>query len=138
MSNNLGFGVMIRMLSGDRGGECFLSAVGKYIQAIEIHDSELRLTFGDGSRVKLFDDGQSCCEHRYMTCDDDLSYYIGAQLLDAEIKDAPDAEDEYGVHEVQFLEVKTSKGSFTVASHNEHNGYYGGFWIKAAEMEDAK
>lgn len=138
MSNNLGFGVMIRMLSGDRGGECFLSAVGKYIQAIEIHDSELRLTFGDGSRIKLFDDGQSCCEHRYMTCDDDLSYYIGAQLLDAEIKDAPDAEDEYGVHEVQFLEVKTSKGSFTVASHNEHNGYYGGFWIKAAEMEDAK
>jgi len=139
MSNNLGFGVMIRMLSGDRGGECFLSAVGKRIKAIEVDDDELRLAFEDGSRIKLFDDGQSCCERRYMTCDDDLSYYIGAQLLDAEIKDAPDEEDEYGeVHEVQFLEVKTSKGSFTVASHNEHNGYYGGFWIKAAEMEGAK
>ena len=33
-------------------------------------------------------------------------------------------------HEVQFLEVKTSKGSFTMSSHNEHNGYYGGFSIE--------
>lgn len=66
-----------------------------------------------------------------MTSDDELSYFLGAQLLDAEIKETPD-EEETGKdpHDVQFLEIKTSSGSFTIASHNEHNGYYGGFFIK--------
>jgi hypothetical protein len=30
------------------------------------------------------------------------------------------------VHEIAFYEFMTSTGSFTLASHNEHNGYYGG------------
>ena len=82
--------------------------------------------------MRLADEGQSCCENRYMSTDDDLSDFIGGTLLDAEIKAAPDETDEWGqVHEVQFLEVRTSKGSFTMASHNEHNGYYGGFYLVA-------
>ena len=34
-------------------------------------------------------------------------------------------------HEVQFLEIKTDRGVLTMANHNEHNGWYGGFWIVA-------
>lgn len=39
------------------------------------------------------------------------------------------------MHEVQFLHVKTSKGSFAVSNHNEHNGYYGGFNVEASLEE---
>ena len=130
----IGIGVMLNMLGGNEESvDAFTASLNKTITALELgSDDALHFTFEDGSKIKLFDDGQRCCESRYMTTDDDLSYYIGAELVGAEIKNAPDTEDEYGnVHEVKFLEVKTSKGCFTMASHNEHNGYYGGFWIKA-------
>ena len=35
------------------------------------------------------------------------------------------------IHEIQFLDVKTSKGVFQISNHNVHNGYYGGFWVIA-------
>lgn len=133
--SQLGMGVMIKMLGGNAdSASAFSASLGKTITALTLGDDDaLHFEFGDGTKMRLFDDGQSCCESRYMRTDDDLSYFVGAQLLDAEIKDAPNVEDdEYGAHEVQFLEVKTSKGCFTMASHNEHNGYYGGFAIRAA------
>ena len=69
-----------------------------------------------------------------MRTDDDLSDYQGSTLLDFELKDALNMEDKYGDHEVQFLDVKTSNGVFQMANHNEHNGYYGGFWIVARSL----
>lgn len=93
---------------------------------------KLCFEFDDNSKLFLWDDGQSCCESRYMRTDDDLTEYTGATLLGFELKDAPSIEGEYGdEHEVQFLDVKTDKGIFQMASHNEHNGYYGGFYIIA-------
>jgi hypothetical protein len=93
-------------------------------------DDSLLIEFDYGFKIKMFDAGQSCCEIRYMRTDDNLSDYLGAKFLGFELKEAPSIPDEYGEHEVQFLEVKTSKGSFTMASHNEHNGYYAGFDIR--------
>lgn len=58
--------------------------------------------------------------------------FVGAKLLGAEVKPAPNIPDEYCKHEVEFLDVKTDKGVFQMASHNEHNGYYSGFAIRAA------
>lgn len=133
-----GIGVMIGYLAGNAESvEAFKGALGKTISALTLGDDDaLHFGFEDGSKIKLFDDGQSCCESRYMRTDDNLSDYIGAQLLDAEIKDGPTQEGECGdEHEIQFLEVRTSKGCFTMASHNEHNGYYGGFLIRAAKEE---
>ena len=66
-----------------------------------------------------------------MVTADDLSEYENAKLLDFELKEAPSIEDNYGEHEIQFLDIKTDKGIFQIANHNEHNGYYGGFWIAA-------
>ena len=43
-----------------------------------------------------------------------------------------------GVHEVQFLNIETSLGIITFETHNEHNGYYGGFYIKAVYHETVK
>jgi hypothetical protein len=70
-----------------------------------------------------------CCAHHYFTCDDDLSPFIGAAIDDFEVRDQPDLDDGGEVHEVSFLIVTTSKGQFTVAAHNEHNGYYGGITL---------
>jgi hypothetical protein len=129
-----GMGVMRGMLGGNADSvAAFAGAVGKTIAALRLGDDDaLHFEFSDGSKMKLSDEGQSCCENRYMRTDDNLTDYVGAKLLGAEIKEAPNEADEYGEHEVQFLEVQTDRGVFTMASHNEHNGYYGGFWIQAA------
>lgn len=130
--NQLGFGYMLKQLVGNEDTvKNFQEAQGKEIKELSLgEDDALHFRFTDGSGIKIYDDGQSCCEHRYMTTDDDLSFYVGSTFLDAEIKDAPNEVDEMlDVHEVQFLEIKTSKGSFTMKSHNEHNGYYGGIWM---------
>lgn len=129
--SNLGFGVMINMLRGNADSVAsYQASLNKTILNIELTaDDALQIGFTDGSVLRIFDDGQSCCESRYMKTDDDLQSFVGDQFLGAEIKDAPNMPDEWGDHEVQFLEVKTNKGVFTMASHNEHNGYYGGFSI---------
>ncbi len=132
----LGVGVMIRMLGGNEDSvNAFVPCVNKTINNLVIEDDKLRFTFDDGTRLDLVDNGQSCCESRYMQTDDDLGYFVGSRLLGAEVKEAPNVEDEYGDHEVAFLVVTTSKGSFSVANHNEHNGYYGGFYINAEVPE---
>lgn len=128
--NQLGLGVMINMLSGNESTvKAFMGAKGKVITELYLKSDTLHFTFVDGSRIRIYDGGQSCCESRYMVTDDDLSYYVGATLLDGEIAQSPDVEDGGECHEVQFLHIKTSKGTFTMSNHNEHNGYYVGFSI---------
>jgi hypothetical protein len=128
----IGLGVMIQSLGGN---ETTVNAVktsrGKIIQKVSLDGNELVFKFTDGTGLLMFDDGQSCCETRYMATSDNLEEYAGSTLLDFELKTAPSEETEYGDHEIQFLDVKTSKGVFQMANHNEHNGYYGGFYIKA-------
>jgi hypothetical protein len=104
-------------------------------------DQSLFIHFNEGRILEIKDGGQSCCESRYMTCDDDLSGHEGGQLLSIDL-DAADPKpvldyarpetDDYGeCHETQFVKVQTTKGSFTLCTHNVHNGYYGGFSLSA-------
>ena len=130
----LGLGVMVKTLCGNEiTVKAVTSSLGKVIKQVGLKtdDNILVFEFTDGTGLRMFDGGQSCCEVRYMVTDDDLTEFYGATLLDFEIKSAPNIEDQYGEHEVQFLDVKTDKGIFQMANHNEHNGYYGGFWIEA-------
>ena len=126
---------MLGHLAGNADSvEAFTKAIGKTISSVTLgEDDALHFVFDDGFKMKIADEGQSCCESRYMRTDDDLKDYIGAKLLGAEVKEAPNIKTEDDEHEVQFLEIQTSKGVFTMASHNEHNGYYGGFCIRASE-----
>lgn len=108
------------------------AAKGKEIKRVLVDTEEdaLRILFTDGTGIKIWDDGQSCCESRYMRTDDDLSYFVGATFEGAQTQDGPTETDEYGEpHETQFLIITTSKGVFTIVNHNEHNGYYGGFTV---------
>jgi len=130
--SQLGMGVMLGILGGNKETvESVQASIGKTIANIVLENDKLEMSFTDGTKLTMWDDGQSCCETRYMMTDDTLSDYIGATVHDFELKDAPNEPDEYGDHEVQFLDVKTSKGTFQMATHNEHNGYYGGFYIVA-------
>ena len=95
----------------------------------------LVFTFKDGTKLEIADDARSCCENRYMHTDDDLPYFVGATLIDMAVLYGPDIETYLEVHEVAFLHVSTSKGHFVMNTHNEHNGYYGGFMLRAAVIE---
>lgn len=133
---NLGMGVMIGMLAGNKDSvNVFREAMGKKIKALSLGDDDaLHFVFEDDTKMMLFDNGQSCCEVRYMRTDDDLEQFIESKLLDAEIADGPEIDDVlYGTHETQFLNIKTNLGIFTMTTHNEHNGYYAGFLIRAAK-----
>jgi hypothetical protein len=131
-TNKLGLGVMIKMLSGNEETvHAVTVSLGKTIKALDLTEKDLTFTFEDGSILVMWDDGQSCCESRYMRTDDDLKYYIRSTLMNLEIKEAASIEGDGDCHDIEFLIVTTSKGVFTMASHNEHNGYYGGFSMSA-------
>ena len=137
--SKLGFGVMIRRLGGNASTVgAYHKAMGQVIESVRLVDDELRIRFVGGDSLKVSDEGQSCCESRYMKTDYNLEDFAGATLQSMELKEAPRNESEDGdCHEVQFLEVTTSAGEFVMSSHNDHNGYYGGFSIELAYTEAA-
>jgi hypothetical protein len=122
----------------------FTEIAGKVIEAVADDDQGMAIRFTDGTRLCIWDGGQSCCESRYMTCDDDLSGHEGGALLSVDLdaaappkadvkaksETAGDDWDDGDCHETQFVKVQTTKGSFTLCTHNEHNGYYGGFSLE--------
>lgn len=87
----------------------------------------------------LIDNGQSCCESwGYLSSEDDLTQYTGAELreirltdtaLNQSVIDKSDFVDKAEFHEgkggIQFVDFATDKGVFQLAVYNAHNGYYG-------------
>lgn len=124
---------MINMLGGNKdSAEIVQESIGKTIVQLSADEERISFVFEDGSTMRLSDQGQSCCEHRYLVNNNDLSQYIGATLTGAEFKDEYSGNADYEEHEIQPVEIQTSKGNFIIEHHNEHNGYYGGFWIVAS------
>ena len=64
-----------------------------------------------------------------MTTDDDVSSLVGQRLARIDAKDGPETSggDYFDEHEQVFVEVGTDQGFVTLVTHNEHNGFYGGF-----------
>jgi hypothetical protein len=121
------------MLGGNQdSAKIAQESIGKKISALSIDDESLRFEFEDGSKMTLSDQGQSCCEHRYLTTSAKLDKYVGAKLKGAKFNDEYSGAADYDEHEIQPVEIDTSKGKFVVEHHNQHNGYYGGFWIVAS------
>lgn len=130
--SKIGIGVALLSLFGDEDSQAKIAgAIGKPIAEIALVDDELVFQFSDGTKLTLYDGGQSCCEHRYMTTDDQLYNFIGAYLLGMKIVSAAEVPSYGDCHEIQFLNISTSEGLIQMKSHNEHNGYYGGFCIRA-------
>ena len=107
---------------------------GKVIAGVKIDEGRdaptICVEFTDDTWIELSDKGQSCCETRYARTDDDLTSLSGQVLRGFEVREAADLESEGYKHEICFLDVKTDEQTVTFSFHNEHNGYYGGFWMK--------
>lgn len=107
---------------------------GKKIVTAKLYQNEIFISFEGKPIVKVYDDGQSCCESRYISTDDDPLELSGQTLVAINVKDAPDGEHEYGSHGRKFVEIQGNKSSVTFVTHNEHNGYYGGFGLTLEEV----
>lgn len=129
-----GIGALLHMLGGgsEQSAEKY---IGRTITAAALADERLNLAFSDGARIAIFDNGQSCCESRYVTTDDDVASLVGHKLVRIEAKDGPETGEEWGeTHESCFVEIGTDDGFVTLTNHNEHNGYYGGFGLTIVEV----
>jgi hypothetical protein len=82
----------------------------------------------------LIDNFQSCCESfGYLASEDDLSYFVGAELREIAVVDEAlnvrrvDEHLPYGLDEggITFVNFVTDRGVFQLAAYNAHNGYYG-------------
>ena len=125
----LGVGAMLHLMGGGSRHSAD-EFYGSRITKAELAGNRLLLTLDDERKIAIFDDGQSCCESRYMTTDDDPSSLVGHELRRIEAKSGPTEDEEYGgAHETCFVEVGTDAGFITLTNHNEHNGYYGGFGL---------
>lgn len=161
-------GVMIEMLFG-RGSDDFTAFKGRKITDAKLTTDDLTLSFeGTEEQLRVYDAGQSCCENRYITSDDDVKDLVGGNLVSIEEREGPEPEpavcdkckgskrldfsdqpmldpeggeecwachgtgnDYYsGDHEVAFVLIQTDNDSITLCTHNEHNGWYGGFALK--------
>ena len=134
----------LRNESPFENNECealYKEIMGRRIVEIVVENDALKIHFaGDAPNVKFFDDGQSCCESRYMTCDDDVKvlrsgFFLSASIRSAGSPKAKDEEEDWGVHDIQFLIIETTIGGITIANHNKHNGYYGGFSLKLEKLD---
>jgi len=133
-SEQLGIGVMIGMLSGNRESAAAVQeAIGRKIVQVKLEDNSLTLTFDPSLAIELYDDGQSCCESRYMRTDDDPSDIVGHVLMSIETAPAPSIGSDED-HDVEFLRIITNRGLLVISNHNEHNGYYGGFCLRARKL----
>lgn len=113
--------------------------VGKVITGIETLPDEIKIDFQDGTKIRIYDGGQLCCERRYMTFDDDPADLLTKRWKHATVKGTKDltVDHDYDSHEVEFLEIMTEDGShITIANHNEHNGFYGGFDLCIEEIKN--
>lgn len=94
-----------------------------------------KVATNNNTYLVLIGNGQDCCERwGYLTSEDDLGYFIGAELRDVVLTDTAlnrerveesgyyDYEDSGGI---QFVDFVTDRGTFQLAVYNAHNGYYG-------------
>ena len=108
---------------------------GKQIVSIKLNkewnegNGAIEIEFKDNPSLVLFDYSQQCCENRYITTDDNLDDVSGDILVSIKRKSGSTVVSDYDEHEVQFLEIQTNNQQVTFTTHNEHNGYYSGFWI---------
>ena len=112
-----------------------VDCIGRLIADAKIEDNKLLLTFQDGKRIAIFNEGQSSYEYRHMTTDDDISSLVGQTLMRIDGKDGPSTDGgEEGLHETCFVEVGTDAGFITLVNHNERNGFYCGFGLTIKEI----
>jgi hypothetical protein len=127
---------MINMLMGDGGRteKAVNATVGKKITSVTLENDVIIIGVEDGTKISVRDDGQSCCESRFITTDADLPSYRGKTIRGYELRQMPDGDDGYECHDQQAFVILTDEGNIDFVTHNQHNGYYGGFSVTAHQI----
>lgn len=78
----------------------------------------------------LVSNDQSCCEHwGYLSTNDNVQEFVGAELRDVTLTDTAlhTIEDisDFDEGDIQFVNFETNRGTLQLAVYNAHNGYYG-------------
>lgn len=114
----------------------YAAMLNRPIEAVTQEYDALSIRFVGGGSLRIWDNGQSCCENRYMTTDDELDTFVGAKVVSLDAVDGPTEDGEYGEpHEQMFVKLETTAGTITMVTHNEHNGYYGGFDVQTVWVD---
>ena len=120
---------------GSNTPEIMKRCAHRKIDDIVVEENHTSILF-DGMELVITDNGQSCCEQRYMSTDDDATYHVGSLFMGIALGSVeedtgarPDVCGDGDAHDIQFLDIYTTLGVISIANHNEHNGYYGGFDI---------
>jgi len=90
----------------------------------------LNISFTDGVTARIADEGQVCCEHRSMDTDDYLADMQGEELRSIELLEGNSNSTANAEIEIAFLTIRTDRSVYVIATHNHHNGAYGGFNIE--------
>jgi hypothetical protein len=112
------------------------SCLGKVIEKVMLaYDHESResiiIIFTDGTALNLFDDGQQCCEKRWLASDDKSEDVAGGVLMDVQMEEGVDDEGSEDILQSQFIRIITDKAPYVVTAYNKHNGSYDGITVKA-------
>lgn len=113
---------------GSNTPEIMKRCAHRKIDGIVAEENHTSILF-DGMELMITDNGQLCCEQRYMSTDDDTTYHVGSLFMGIALGSVEEDGGDGDVHDIQFLDIYTTLGVISVANHNEHNGYYGGFDI---------
>lgn len=110
---------------------------------IKIEERTFRQSYNDYDGYQIYttdqnifigiDSIQNCCENwGYIVSEDDISSFIGSELLNVEIVDTQLKNIELQLKELDvyngqaiFINLVTSAGILQFAVYNDHNGYYG-------------
>ena len=123
----------IHGIYGDGGARLGFTQMLNCLQGYAEYDGYIIETEKHTYRV-MIDNGQSCCEDwGYMSSDDNLEYFVGADLREVNLTDTAlnkkklEEEHEYGFDGggIQFVDFVTDRGVLQLAVYNGHNGYYG-------------
>jgi hypothetical protein len=86
-----------------------LQSTGKRVSSLEPNDGNLRVSFEDGSSIKLLDVGKPESSS--------LRECVGATLLSAELREPPKSMDVPGVHNLRVLMIRTDRGDLALDAH---------------------
>lgn len=135
---NPGFSVMLNDLSNKPALtiEALKATIDREIKSIRLTpENEIIFELENGT-LTITDNGQSCCESRYITTDSDLPSYIGKKIVDFRLEPYVTGDGDYDLHDTQVFKINTTEGVIDFVTHVEHNGYYGGFALNAVFVEN--
>lgn len=106
------------------------------MKILEMKVDDNFLTIKTDEKTIRLESVPQCCANHWFDSNENLSDYIGAEYYGWEIAGETqlNSEDDFGSHEVCFLNIKTSKGVCDFQAHNQNNGYYCGFSIEETEF----